>query len=165
MQINNAPANIPFSGFSGSPGAENIFKAVPAIDVHGKLNVGPMTFIGEYVDSTTDFDPRALTFNDRGARVSAGHVEAAYNFNWHAHPGSIAVGYGFSQDALALLLPKDRYLVTLNYAFWRDTLASLEFRHDVEYPGTDVASGAMSSNFSAPFKYENLVTAQMSVFF
>jgi hypothetical protein len=165
MQGTPAPSSIPFSGFGTSSTTEQIFKPVPAINLHGSLSIGNYTFLAEYVASTTSFDPRAMTFNGHAARVSSGHAEAAYNFELHGRPGSFAIGYGFTKEALALFLPRDRYMTTLNYSFWKDTLASLEFRHDVNYASSNTASGAMSPRFSALHKYVNLGTFQFAVFF
>lgn len=165
MQMSVAPSNTPFTGFGTSSSTEQIYKAVPAVDVHGSLNIDHYSFIAEYVDSTTDFDPRAMTFNGKGARVSAGHVEAAYNFHWHGKPGSFSVSYGYTQEALALFLPRDRYMAALNYSFWRNTVASVEFRHDVQYAGSNRASGAGSAVFGPQHKYLNLATVQFGVFF
>ncbi|WP_156792744.1 hypothetical protein [Rickettsiella massiliensis] len=40
-----------------------------------------------------------------------------------------------------MLLPKQRYSATLSTSIWRNTIQSIEFRHDVDYAATDVAQG------------------------
>ena len=38
-----------------------------------------------------------------------------------------------SKDALALGMPAQRWSAVLNTSIWRNTLESLEFRHDINY--------------------------------
>lgn len=165
MQENGAPRSIPFSGFSMSNFAENIHSAVPAVDANGTATYGNWNLVGEYIDTTTTFDPNAMTFDDLGARPSAGQVEGAYTFTIHGKPGNFALGYDWTQDGLALLLPKQRYSTTVNYSFWRDTVESLEFRHDINYGVGTTATGANSKVFYPLNHYVNMVTAQIAVFF
>lgn len=165
MQNTGAPNSIPFSGFGMSSMAENIFKAVPAVDVNGSLTYKHFNLLGEYVDTTTAFNPMALSFDGYGARPSTGQIEGAYTFHLHGKPGSFAIGYNWTQDALGLLLPKHRYIATVNYSFWRNTMESLEFRHDINYGANDTASGAGSSTFTPLNKYINMATLQIAVFF
>lgn len=165
MQENAAPRSIPFSGFAMNSDAERIVSAVPAVDMNGTANYGNWNLVGEYVDTTTTFNPRAMTFNGAPARPSAGQVEGAYTFTIHGKPGNIALGYDWTRDGLALLLPRQRYTTTVNYSFWRDTMESLEFRHDINYGSDSVATGANSRPFNPLNKYVNMVTAQIAVFF
>lgn len=165
MQINGAPSSIPFGGFSMNNAAEQIYKAVPAADINGIATYKHLNLMAEYVDTTTTFDPRAMTFNNGNARPSAGQVEGAYTFAACGRPGSFAIGYNWTQDALALLLPKQRYIAAINYSIWRDTMESLEFRHDINYSGNDTATGAGSVPFSPLNKTVNMATVQIAVFF
>lgn len=165
MQINGAPSTIPFAGFGMSKQAENIGHAIPAADINGKLSYKNLTLIAEYVDTARSFDRDAMTFNRFGARPSAGQLEANYAFTIDDKPGNIGFTYQWTNDALALLLPRQRYMAIINYSFWRSTLASLEFRHDVNYSHDTVATGASSAPFHPLNKYINLVTFQMAVFY
>lgn len=141
---------------------------VPAIDVHGTLGIGQFGFLAEYVGATTDFAPDDLTFNFHGARPRASSFEAVYNFNICNLPANIAVGYQRSYEALAILIPKERYLSTFNISLWKDTIESIEFRHDVNYGRCDFASG-----FGVPITTDglglghssNTLTGQIAVYF
>ena len=73
------------------------------------------------------------------------HVEGAYNFIFYNRPGSFAVGYDHSWEALAFNIPRDRAITTLSYSVWRNTLASFEYRYDINYNSADRASGTGGS--------------------
>lgn len=136
MQKNGASTG--FTGFSGNQALDH---RVPGVDVRGSLGVGPLTFLTEYVTSTRDFALSNLSFNGRGAKPQALHIEGIYNFPMWGKPSLIALGYDQTKDALALLLPKQRYIAAFSTSFWKDTIESLEFRHDINYGAGNSAAG------------------------
>lgn len=161
-----SPSGV-FGGFgSSSTGNEKIVHRVPAYNLRARMEIGDtIDLIGEYVGATTRFNPNDLSFNGRGARPEALHTEAVYTFQTFAHPSSIGAAYGVARQALALGLPAERYSVTFNTSLWRNTLQSLEFRRDLNYAASSVATGSGFPGFTASGKADNIVTAQFDVYF
>ncbi len=130
-----------FTGFGANSNTEILQNRVPGVDVQGKLTVGSMVFLGEYLTATRSFNMADMTYNNQGAKPSAMNLEAAYLFNIAGKPSSFALGYGQTGEALALALPKQRYSAVWNYSYWKNTIASLEYRHEIAYGAGDIASG------------------------
>ncbi len=175
MQMNSvaAPSPTGFTGFGNTalPGNRNpeiLIHRVPAIDLHGELTIGSISFNGEYVTATTAFNRDNLGFDFRGAKPSAASIESVYTFNIFNRPTNIAIGYQNTAQALALFLPMDRYVTTFNISIWKDTIESLEFRHDVNYPVTAHASGQQQpidlTNFGLGHSSDT-ITLQLAAFF
>ena len=88
-------------------------------------------------------------------------------------PSSVGVGYQWSHDALALNLPLQRFIGVFNISIWKDTVESIEYRHDIDYAASQYANGANSS--LAPFaqnlptvgsgKGSDTLSAQIGVYF
>jgi hypothetical protein len=165
LQRNHAPASIPFSGFGASKQTESLQHAVPGVDVHGRLSYGHYGLIGEYVTATRSFARGDLSFNGQGAQPQALHIEGVDHWHLAGKPGSFALGYDQTKQALALLLPKQRFMAVLNYSFWRNTLASLEYKYSAFYDATDRARGAGSQPFGPRTDHANAITAQLAVYF
>lgn len=136
--VNGNPA---FSGFGEVNDDDVIHKRVPAYDLHGSVGVGNWGLVAEYLHSTTDFDTQDLTFDGHGAEPSALNVELSYNFPTYGRPSAITVGYGQSKQALALLIPEQRFIAVYNISIWKDTVEAIEFRHDINYKAQDTATG------------------------
>ncbi len=169
MQDNGVDSNMQFSGFDRSSSTERINHYVPAVDVQSTLGYGPYSLLTEYVGATRHFDSRNLSFDNHGAQPQAFHIEGVYTFNILGRPASLAAGYDQSWQALGLNLPRRRYIGTLNYSFWRDTIASLEFRHDINYNSGTSANGNVRTSPSTPLSpaghVNNVLTAQFDVYF
>ncbi len=165
--VNNLPAPT-FNGFggTGTTGNETIAHRVPAYDLRALLGVGThIDLLAEYIAASTSFNRADMTMNSHGAKPQALDAEAAYTFTAFARPSSVAVGYGMTKDALALQLPAQRYSIVFNTSVWRDTLQSLEFRHDKNYGASNVATGSGVSAPTASGKGDNIVTAQFDLYF
>ena len=169
MQDNGNPS--PYWGGFGSNGNgnEQIAHRVPAANVRALFSIGPsINLLGEYIGAINSFSANDLTFNSHGAKPQAINAEAAYTFSMLSRPTSIALGYGHSWNALALGLAVQRFSAVLNTSWWKDTLQSLEFRHDQNYAGSDYAAGT-STNPTIPIlgsgKPDNMVTAQFDMYF
>lgn len=130
-----------FKGFGESLATETLKDRVPGADVQGKLAMGPVVLLGEYLTATRAFNAADMTYNNQGAKPRAMNFEAAYLFKIADKPSSFALGYGQTNEALALALPKQRYSAVWSYSHWKNTIASLEYRHDIAYGAGDVASG------------------------
>ncbi|KTD05513.1 coiled-coil protein, partial [Legionella gratiana] len=57
-------------------------------------------------------------------------------------PSSIGVGYQWTKDALALNLPQHRFIGVLSISLWKDTIESIEYRHEIDYGAEQFANGA-----------------------
>ncbi|TAK77200.1 MAG: LbtU family siderophore porin [Gammaproteobacteria bacterium] len=159
------------NGFSSS---EEVHNHVPAYDVHALFGLSEKwTLIMEYVIASTNFNPDDMSFNGHGAKPSALDTQLAYSFYiLDDKPSSIAVGYGKSDQALALEIPLTRTSVTFNTSIWRNTLQSLEFRHDKNYAASDTANGpggpggtCTASACASTGEADNAVTAQFDYYF
>lgn len=146
MQTNGVDSDSQFSGFGHSSSTERLKHRVPGIDTQANVSYGSFTLIGDYITAMRSFDKRDMTYNGRGARPNAMHVEGAYNFAFYNRPGSFAVGYDHSWQALALNVPRNRFATALNYSIWRNTLASFEYRYDINYRNHDTAGGIINGS-------------------
>ncbi|GAB4392501.1 MAG: LbtU family siderophore porin [Gammaproteobacteria bacterium] len=160
-----------FDGFGGSSASEDLRHSIPAVDLYGKINMGPVGLIAEYVAAVRGFDSMDLTFNGNGARPDALNLEAAYETKIWDKPTSFALGYGHSREALGLNLPEHRYIATISTSIWRNTIESIEFVHDVNYGASDRAAGRgangnlQSIDTSELGRNSDTLTAQIGIYF
>lgn len=164
-----------FCGFGGDAtsegdteacGNEKLVHRVPAYDVHTILGVGSnLQFIGEYITASTDFNTQDMSINGHGAKPQAANAELVYTLPMFRKPTSISIGYGMSKDALAIGLPAKRYSFVINRSFWKSTLQTLEFRHDIDYNKNDTSSGSSVAGPNGSGKASNTVTAQFDYYF
>jgi hypothetical protein len=149
---------------------EQLVHRVPAYDIRGAFNLGGhVDLIAEYIFAATRFNPYDMSYNNAGAKPSAFDLELAVSFESLfdcERPVSIGVGYGKSYQALAMGIPLSRTSLVMNTSIWRNTLQSLEFRHDVQYAASAVATGAGNSSVPSQLgKSDNAVTAQFDYYF
>jgi outer membrane murein-binding lipoprotein Lpp len=172
--MQNTGQNInAFQGFSETEATEQIVHRVPGADVHGELDIGKLTMISEFVSATQSFDPLDLTFDGFGAKPRAFHNEMDYTFNILKRPSLLGIAYDESWQSLALGLPKNSYFAIFSTSIWKNTIESLELRHDVQYPSSDTAGGRcdISINPSAfclnppTGGTDNAITGQIGVYF
>lgn len=157
-----------FNGFGGvnGTGNEHIVHRVPAYNFRGTLSLGSkVDLLAEYITASTRFSKADLTMNNHGAKPQALNTEAAYTFQAFERPTSIVVGYAMTRDALALQLPEQRYSLVFNTSAWKDTIESLEFRHDINYGASNFATGSNMMVPTASGKADNAVTLQVDVYF
>ena len=154
-----------FGGFSTSSATENLRHAVPALDLHGTVGIEEWTFIGEYIGATEEFDSQDLSYNGHGAKPQSMDAEAAYNTKIYDKPVTLAGDFGYSWDALALNLPEASYVGVFNISLFKDTIESLEYRHDVNYPGSATASGQGTSVTPLGRRSQNTIYGQVAVYF
>ena len=169
MQLNGL-GNGYFGGFgSVSNGSENV-KSIPGLDVHANMSIDRYNITAEWVTATSAFRAQDLSFNGQGAQPQAAQIEGSMTFKAFDKPASIGVGYQISQEALALNIPKNRYIAVFNISLWRDTIESIEYRHDLNYPVSDYANGAApegvtNANIVGTGQAANCVTLQLGVYF
>lgn len=142
MQYTGSPPGTTFAGFaSRTNGSENVAK-VPAAGVHANMGYDRYTFTAEWVGTINRFRTEDLSYNGHGARPQALQLEGGWTFMLCDLPSSISLGYQWSQDALALNIPKQRIAGVFNISIWKDTVESLEYRHDIDYKTTQYGNGA-----------------------
>lgn len=147
-------------------GNEKLVHRVPAYDFNAKFSLGDhWQMIAEYVLASTNFSEQDLQFDDAGAKPQALNLEVVYNIPMLANPTSIGASYQMSEEALAIGLPAKRYSVTANTSFWRNTLQSLEFRHDINYGKSDTSEGSGVQGPSGNGSSANVITLQFDYFF
>ncbi len=147
-------------------GNEHIVHRVPAYDVNAKFTIGhEVDILAEYITTSTNFNSSNLQVNSHGARPQALDVEAIYSFETFAHPTSAGISYQMTRDGLILGLPAKRYSLAMNTSIWRNTLESLEFRHDVNYSGSVTSSGSGVVGPQGTGQSNNVVTAQIDLYF
>lgn len=170
MQVTGGPANT-FQGFATfSPVTlttnDLLFHRVPGFDAHGEFDRGPFTLLSEYVTATKEFDPRNLSYNFQGAQPRTSHSEIDYQHKMFDWPTVFSIAFDHSWEALPLNIPQNSYVAIINTSIWKDTIETIEFRHDQNYPSTDFSSGN-----GAPIAFpslggsQNTVTAQIGVYF
>jgi hypothetical protein len=131
-----------FGGFSSANNGSEDVQGIPGLDVHANLSVGRYNVTGEWVTATKPFRSQDLSFNGYGAQPQAFQVEASATFKAFDRPASLGFGYQTTKQALALNLPKNRWIAVYNMSIWRDTVESIEYRHDVGYSKNSYANGA-----------------------
>lgn len=156
---------------------EQIVHRVPAYDVRGILNIGEaITVLGEFIWSSTRFNPNDMSFNGHGAKPSALDFQAAYSFLiLDDKPSSLGIGYGKTNQALSLGIPLTRTSIVFNTSLFRNTLQSLELRRDRTYAASDFANGptgaqtfpgqCTASTCTQSGKAINAITAQFDYYF
>ena len=147
MQYTAAMPNTTFGGFGSlTNGSENV-KKIPAVDVHGNVSFGRYSLTAEWVSAIGRFRTQDLSYNGVGALPQAGQVEAGLTFRSFDKPATLSVGYQWSTESLALNIPQQRVNAVYNISIWKDTLESLEYRHDFDYGTSQYANGANAPLF------------------
>lgn len=169
MQHNGNAGINTFNGFSTNISTE-IMNPVSGLDARGTLGIGPVSLSAEYVTAACPFSVTALSFGTEnvlfGAKPQAFHTEAAYKFDILSKPSSIAIGFDQSREALGLQIPKKRYVATASTSIWKDTIESIEFRHDIDYALTDVATGGQGFEpMTGTGNSSNAITFQIGLYF
>lgn len=147
-------------------GSEQLEHRVPAYDFHALIGLGDnIQLLGEYIFTATRFSSEDMTIDGEAARPQAMHVEGVYNIPYFVQPTSIGVAYDMSKDALAIGLPAQRYAMTINRSFWKNTLQSLEFRRDLNYAADKTSTGSGIAGPSGNGDSSNMVTFQFDYYF
>ncbi len=154
-----------FGGFGADSSTEEVAQT-PGYDIHGVFNTGAYSFIGEFVSAMKPFADSAMSYNGEGAQPMALQAEGAYTFKFFHKPAALALGYGWSGQSLALQIPEQRFSATLNVSWWRDTVESLEYRHDMDYSTSDYASGiGATTNTTGTGRSADTVSALLAIYF
>lgn len=169
MQINGAETGY-FGGFSSATNGNEAVNKVPGVNVHGNISFDRYNLTAEWVGASHAFRSQDLSFNGRGAQPQAGQLEASMTFKAFDKPASIGLGYQWTREALALNLPKERFSGVFNISIWKDTVESLEYRHEKDYGQYQFANGAapfdlFNLNIIGTGKTADTILAQIGVYF
>jgi hypothetical protein len=122
--------------------------------LNAAANLGPFSLIGEYLSATDRFDPVSLGFKDGGARPSAWNIEAGYSFTLLGRESVAAVAYQGTREALALELPKERWLLGWSIEMFDRTSLGLEWARDRDYGAHDGGTGKSGDTITAQLAVE-----------
>lgn len=170
MQLNGATPRTTFGGFASLTNGSEAVRQVAGLGIHAVANIDRYSLTAEWVQSVGAFRPQDLSFNGDGAKPSAGQLEGAVTFHSFDRPSSVALGYQWTNQALALNLPKQRLNVVYNISIWRDTVESVEYRYDRDYSAQTIANGATAAGFTnlntmGTGHAANTLLAQIGVYF
>lgn len=159
-----------FGGFGSLLNGTERVRKTQAVDFYGNLGYDRYNFALEWTSAAQSFRTKDLSFNDHGARPQAFQAEFDVTFKSFNKPSSIGIGYQWSKEALALNLPKQRFIGVYNISIWKDTVESLEYRHDMDYGANQFANGAAPAGLvNAPTlgtgRSADTVSAQIGVYF
>lgn len=152
---------------------ERMTSRVYGLNGHAKATFyDTVTLLAEYVGAAKAFDTTDLMFNGYGAKPMALNAEGSVNFDTFGRPSSIFAGYGLTEQALALLVPKQSFFAGYSISPIKYVLAAIEYRYDVNYSQNDT-SNSVNPNFkrsisvpaSNASRHNNIVTAKIGVYF
>lgn len=170
MQLTGSTPNTTFGGFASITNGNEAVAKIPGLDIHGNISFDRYSLTAEWVGATKAFRPQDLSFNGRGAKPQAAQIEGGVTFIAFNKPASIGAGYQWSKDTLALNLPQHRISGVFNISIWKDTVESLEYRHDIDFAANTFANGAapvngVNANTLGTGKSADTLIAQLGVYF
>ena len=127
---------------------------VPGVVAHGLWRSGPWSLIGEYLTATQRFDVTDLAFAGAGAKPSAWNIEAGFGFRVAGRDTVLALGFQGTDEALALALSEERYLVTWAIDLKEHTALKIEWAHDKGYASSVGATGSTANTGTAQIAVE-----------
>jgi len=159
-------AMLPFTGFGASFATEMLDKRVPGIDIHEALHISPMINIyAEYTGATESFSSSDMTYNGSPARPRAYALEGVVMFPTMNKPSSFEISASGTKEALALNLPRQRYIAAYNFVPWKNTITTVEYRRENHYSPSNTATGAGSGVFGRPGDFSNQILWSLGVYF
>ena len=170
MQNTGSPNGTTFGGFgSYTNGNENV-KKVSGFGVHYAVSFDRYNITTEWVTSLGRFRESDLSFNGQGAQPQAMQLEGGVTFVSFTRPSSVAASFQWTKDALALNIPRQRINAVYNISIWKDTVESLEYRHDIDYGNMDYGNGAAPSGVTNENTYgtgssADTVMLQLAIYF
>jgi hypothetical protein len=170
LQDTNSAPFTTFGGFASLTNGNERVKKIPGVGVHGNISFDRYNLTAEWVGASRAFRPQDLSFNGRGAKPQAAQLEAGMTFMLCDKPASLAAGYQWARDTLALNIPEQRISGVFNISLWKDTIESLEYRHDIDYGRNTFANGAspagiVNANTLGSGKTADTLLAQIGVYF
>ena len=107
------------------------------------LRFGNLSLLAEYLGATEDFEMSEMEFEGEGAEPTSYMVETALDFELAGMPATFALGYQETDEAAALELPEERFLVGLSVEMMDGVALAVEGAFDEDYgdPETSDYSG------------------------
>lgn len=107
------------------------------------LRIGNLSLLAEYLGATEDFEMGEMEFEGEGAEPTSYIVEAAMDFELAGMPATFALGYQETDEAAALELPEERFMVGLSVEMMDGVALAVEGAFDEDYgdPETNDYSG------------------------
>ena len=138
-----------------SLGSNDVADRVPGVAASAMVSLGGFTLIGEYLAALDEFQAGEVAFLDKGAEPSSWMVEAAYGFKIGEKDATITLSYQGTDEALALELPKKRFLAGLSVDMFDGVSLALEWARDGDYGkedgGTGKSADAVTAKIAAEF--------------
>ncbi|MBK1720862.1 LbtU family siderophore porin [Thiocystis violacea] len=116
--------------------------------------IGPFNLIGEYLSATDHFDVDSLAYRGAGAKPAAWNIEAGFSFPVLGRASVAAIAYQGTQEALALELPEERWLVGWSIALFEQTSLSFQWAHDRDYSESNGGTGESADTITAQLAVE-----------
>jgi outer membrane murein-binding lipoprotein Lpp len=159
-----------FNGFGNSSTSNNTLFNVPAISAYTTLALGHWTANAEFMSATRAFNANDLSFarsggSLRGARVRALHLELNYMIQHGKTPITLGAAYGQTWEALALNLPRYSLTADVQTSLLRNTLETIEYRHDWNYSTGMSGQGRGSAVQNGLGGSGNTVLGQIGIYF
>jgi len=142
MQYTGSAPYTTFGGFGSLTNGNEAIRKTPAWDINGYVRFNRYNLSAEWLTTTKRFREQDLSYNGKAAQPQAGLLEAGATFALWGKPSSLAAGYQWSREALALNLPEQRINAIFNISIWRDTIEGIEYRHDIDYKTGNFGNGA-----------------------
>ncbi len=147
MQFSGSTPGTTFGGFAAPVNGSEAVHKIPGVGVHGSTSFDRYNLTAEWVGATSRYRVQDLSFNGVGALPQAVQLEGSVTFMAFKRPSSLSFGYQWSKDTLALNLPEHRLSGVFNISIWKDTVESLEYRHDIDFNKNQFANGASAPGF------------------
>jgi hypothetical protein len=119
---------------------------VDGFSAHMLMSYGQVNFFAEYVGALQSFETAELDFRGKGARPEALSFEIGYNTELLNRDALFTIGYQATEEALALGLPEERYLVAMSLGIFDNTTFSLEWAHDEDYDDGDFSATCLDDD-------------------
>lgn len=128
-------------------GAEG-YDRVAGISASAMLTIGSISVLGEYLGAMDTFGADYVAFGDYGAKPSAWMLEVAYGFELAGKEATLAASYQTTDEALALELPKKRFLLGISAEVMDGLSLGVEWARDTDYGVEDGGSGENTDTFT-----------------
>ncbi len=122
--------------------------------LNASATFGQFQLIGEYLSATENFAADSLSFKEKGARPAAWNLEAGFTFPVLGRESVASVAYQGTREALALELPKERWLAGWSIEIFDKTSLSFEWAHDIDYSASDGGTGKSADSVVAQLAVE-----------
>ena len=117
------------------------YDSVSGWSASGMLRFGSLSFLAEYLGASEDFEAHEMEFDGDGAEPSSYMLEAAYDFDLAGKSLAIAIGYQETDEALALELPEERFMLGFSVEMMEGVTLAIEGAFDDDYSVSDGGTG------------------------